>query len=204
MAEKFAPMAEKFAPLVKEFLGKVKDNHHHGHHHHGDEENSKYPKMMVPVTKKEKVFCAPGQIIIQNIKIENRSPLDWPPAVILKPLYNGEVKIDSQIQIPTELRAGETGELVIPLQAPEKSGKYKVVFGLFAPNEERVGKRIVIKLIVMDEQAELDQKQKADMMKQAAELSKEGHNFWKAYQALKEAGGNREKALASLKGGKEE
>ena len=59
-------------------------------------------------------------------------------------------------------------------------------------------------MIVMDEQADLDQKQKADMMKQAAELSKEGHNFWKAYHALKEAGGDKEKALATLKGGKEE
>ena len=81
---------------MKEFFGKAGEEHHHHHgHHEGEEHHGKYPKMMVPVTKKEKVFCAPGQIVIQNIKIENRSALDWPPAVILKPLFNGEVKIDS-------------------------------------------------------------------------------------------------------------
>ncbi len=143
-------------------------------------------------------------MVIETIKIENRSPLDWPPAVILKPMYTGEVKIDSQIQIPSSLLSGQEGEIVIPLQAPEKAGKYKVVFGLFAPNGERVGKRIIIKLIVMDESSNLEQKQKAELMKQAAELAKDGFNFWKAYHALKNNGGDVQKAVKSMEAGHEE
>ncbi len=33
---------------------------HHHRHGHEEEESGKYPRMMVPVTKKGKVFCAPS------------------------------------------------------------------------------------------------------------------------------------------------
>lgn len=162
--------------------------------------------MAVPVTKKEKVFAAPSQMIIQRIRVQNKSLNAWPQAVMIKPVYNGEVKVDSQITIPDTLRPGEEGDIVIPLQCPEKSGKYKVVFALYASNGDRIGKRIVIKINVIDEQSEVDQKQKAELMKKAAELSKEGHNFWKAYHALKNNCGDIEMARRSLNGdgGKEE
>ena len=214
----FKNMAETFGPLVKEFMAKGGWNKEHGHeqgqhehghehphnHHHGKliggewDAHSKYPRMMVPLTKKEKIFCAPGQMIIQTLKVENRSPLPWPPAVWLKPLFTGDVKIDSQISVPGPLEPGASGDIVIPLQAPMKPGKYKVVFGLFAPNGERLGMRLVIKMIVMDEGADVEQKQKAELMKKAAELAKDGTNFWKAYHALKDAAGDMAAAKAKL------
>lgn len=38
-------------------------------------------------------------------------------------------------------------------------------------------------------------------MKKAAELSKEGHNFWKAYHALKNNYGDMEMARRDMNGG---
>ena len=195
--------AQKFGPAIQQFINEAAaPETNNTQYPYGGE--SKHPKMAVPVTKKEKVFAAPGQMIIQRIRVQNKSEKSWPQAVIIKPVYNGEVKVDSQITIPDTLKPGEEGDIVIPLQCPEKAGKYKVVFALSAPNGDRIGKRIVIKINVIDEQSEVDQKQKAELMKKAAELSKEGHNFWKAYQALKNNYGDFEMARNSLNEGGQE
>ena len=71
--------------------------------------------MAVPITKKEKVFSAPDQMVIQRIRIQNKSPYEWPQPVIIKAMYNGDVKVDSQITIPENLKPGEEGDIVIPL-----------------------------------------------------------------------------------------
>lgn len=71
--------------------------------------------MAVPITKKEKVFAAPDQMVIQRIKIQNKSFNEWPQPVVIKAMYNGDVKVDSQITIPENLKPGEEGDIVIPL-----------------------------------------------------------------------------------------
>ena len=99
--------AQKFGPAIQQFINEAAapDTNNNAQDPYGGE--SKYPKMAVPVTKKEKVFAAPGQMIIQRIRVQNKSGMPWPQAVIIKPVYNGEVKVDSQITIPDLLKPGE-------------------------------------------------------------------------------------------------
>lgn len=168
-----------------------------GGHEAPEGHKKKHRKMGIVVGGKEKRFlkitCGPGMICEANWQLKNEGHRVWPANVSVNK-RGGDIDFES-VLIQGGFQPGELINLSIPIEAPKKSGTYRLKLALDAEEGYQVGKCLSVELTVSESSTEPRLEMEEVVSHHASEMEKAGYgSFEQCYDALITENGNVEAA----------
>jgi protein phosphatase len=98
---------------------------------------------------------APGETFKKGWRIRNAGACPWVAGYTLRFVGGTQMSLNDFVPLPTEVKPGETAEILVPMTAPRQNGEYRTEWQLYSIAGEPFGPKLYLDIAVEGDETTL-------------------------------------------------